>query len=57
MQTITDQRVFDALNNLRAWAAGNREEVVQEMEDDLEELVAALTDMVAKKLRRAYERN
>ena len=48
--TITDQRTHDAINNLMAWAEGNRKEVMKEMEDDIEELIAAVTDSVAKRL-------
>ena len=49
--TITDQRVFDAVNNLRAYVSGCGGDVEQEMNDDIEELIAAVTDMVAKRLR------
>ena len=50
--TITDKRTFDAIDNLRAWVAGDTEELKQEMNDDIEELIAAVTNAVAKRLRR-----
>ena len=49
--TITDQRTFDAANNLRAWVSGDTKELQQEMDDDIEELIAAVTDVVAKRLK------
>jgi len=49
--TITDQRTFDAANNLRAYVNGCGEEVERQMDDDIEELIAAVTDAVVKRVR------
>lgn len=52
MITITDQRTFDAVDNLRAWVSGDTGKLQQEMDDDIEELIAAVTDVIAKRLRK-----
>ena len=48
--TVTDPRMFAAMDNLRAWVSGDTKELQQEMDDDIEELIAAVTDVVAKRL-------
>lgn len=50
--TITDQRTKDAADNLRAYVDGADTELQQEMERDLDELIAAVIDWTERRLKR-----